>query len=82
MDVSTMGTQEGIGDGFLPFRLHAGGAGGLKAHPPAMEQISRAVKAVEVATLDLDAGRIGKWCSHGMGFSMIDNTADTTNQTE
>jgi hypothetical protein len=80
MDKSTMGAQEGIGDGFLPFRLQAGGAGGLKAHPPAMEQISRAVKAVQVATLDLDAGGIGKWCSHGMGFSMIGKIAETTNQ--
>jgi hypothetical protein len=65
MDESAVGADEGIGCPFLPFRLHAGWAGGFQTQTPTVKLLPRALKAAQMMSIDLDTGRFGVQKFHG-----------------
>jgi hypothetical protein len=62
---AAVGADEGIGNAFLPFRLHARWTGGFETDAPTVKLLTRALVAAQMMSINLDPGGFGVQQFHG-----------------
>ena len=70
---AAVGADEGIRDAFLPFRLHAGWAGGFETHAPTVKLLTRALEAAQMMSINFDPGGFGLQQFHGDVPTVVDD---------
>ncbi len=65
VDEAAVGADEGIGNAFLPFRLHARWTGGFETYAPTVKLLTCALVAAQMMSINLDPGGFGVQQFHG-----------------
>jgi hypothetical protein len=73
VDEAAVGADEGIGNAFLPFRLHARWTGGFETYAPTVKLLARALEAAQMVSINLNPGGFGVEQFHGNVPTVVDD---------